>query len=62
MEHGMLEQNDTVGQIGTGQNGTIPFNPQRCFILPQCPGARFTNDFLPAIQIRWKLSLAVIPL
>ena len=26
------------------------------------PGARFTNDFLPAIQIRWKLGLAVIPL
>ena len=25
-------------------------------------GARFTNDFLPAIQIRWKLRLAVIPL
>ena len=26
------------------------------------PGARFTNDFLPAIQTRWKLRLAVIPL
>ena len=26
------------------------------------PGARFTNDVLPAIQIRWKLCLAVIPL
>ena len=26
------------------------------------PGARFTNDFLPAIQIWWKLRLAVIPL
>ena len=26
------------------------------------PGACFTNDFLPAIQIRWKLRLAVIPL
>ena len=25
-------------------------------------GALFTNDFLPAIQIRWKLRLAVIPL
>ena len=25
-------------------------------------GDRFTNDFLPAIQIRWKLRLAVIPL
>ena len=25
-------------------------------------GARFTNDFLPAIQIRWKLRLDVIPL
>ena len=23
------------------------------------PGARFTNDLLPAIQIRWKLRLAV---
>ena len=26
------------------------------------PGARSTNDFLPAIQIRWKIRLAVIPL
>ena len=26
------------------------------------PGARFINDFFPAIQIRWKLRLAVIPL
>ena len=26
------------------------------------PGAHFTNDFLPAIQIRWKLRVAVIPL
>ena len=26
------------------------------------PGARFTNVFLPAIQIWWKLRLAVIPL
>ena len=26
------------------------------------PGARFTNGFLPAIQIRWKLHLATIPL
>ena len=26
------------------------------------PGARFTNDFLPTIQIWWKLHLAVIPL
>ena len=26
------------------------------------PGARFTNGFLPAIQIRWKLRLATIPL
>ena len=25
-------------------------------------GARFTNNFLPAIQIRWKFRLAVIPL
>ena len=24
------------------------------------PGARFTNGFLPAIQIRWKLRLAII--
>ena len=28
--------------------------------VPETPGARFTNDFLPAIQIRWKLRLAVI--
>ena len=39
-----------------------------CFVYSECkfivhePGARFTNDFLPAIQIRWKLRLAVIPL
>ena len=26
------------------------------------PGARFTNIFLPAIQIRWKLRLAITPL
>ena len=26
-----------------------------------CSRARFTNDFLPEIQIRWKLRLAVIP-
>ena len=25
-------------------------------------GARFTNDFLPAIQIRWKLRLVITPL
>ena len=25
-------------------------------------GARFTNDCLPAIQIRWTIRLAVIPL
>ena len=31
-------------------------------LSPSCPGARFTNDFLPAIQIRCKLRLAVIPL
>ena len=30
--------------------------------VKQTPGARFTNDFLPAIQIRWKHLLAVIPL
>ena len=26
------------------------------------PGARFTNSFLPPIQIRWKLRLAITPL
>ena len=26
------------------------------------PGARFINDFWPAIQIRWKLRIVVIPL
>ena len=26
------------------------------------PGTHFTNDFLPAIQIRWKLRLAITPL
>ena len=31
-----------------------------CFM--KCTRARFTNGFLPAIQIRWKLRLAVIPL
>ena len=29
---------------------------------PNHQGARFTNDILPAIQIRWKLCLAVITL
>ena len=38
IEHGMLGQNGTVGQIGTGQNGTIPSYSQKCCILPQCPG------------------------
>ena len=33
-----------------------------CRLTHSWPGARFTNDFLPAIQIRWKLRLAVIPL
>ena len=28
--------------------------------MPQ-PGARFTNGFLPAIEIRWKFRLAIIP-
>ena len=27
--------------------------------VPAGPGARFTNSFLPAIQIRWKLCLAI---
>ena len=35
---------------------------KKVFILKQGTGSRFTNDFLPAIQIRWKLCLAVIPL
>ena len=26
------------------------------------PGARFTNGFLPAIQTRWKLCIAITPL
>ena len=26
------------------------------------PGARFTNGFLPVIQIRWKIRLAITPL
>ena len=30
--------------------------------LQSTSGARFTNNFLPAIQIRWKLRLDVIPL
>ena len=38
MEHGILGQNDIVGQDGTGQNGIIPSHPQRCLILPQYPG------------------------
>ena len=29
-------------------------------IVATTPGARFTNDLLPAIEIRWKLRLAVI--
>ena len=31
-------------------------------LVGRAPGARFTNDFSPAIQIRWKIRLAVIPL
>ena len=38
MAYGMLGKNGTVGQNGTGQNGTIPFYPHRCFVLPRCPG------------------------
>ena len=30
--------------------------------LNSCPEARFNTDFLPKIQFRWKLRLAVIPL
>ena len=32
----------------------------RGLIVYNRPGAHFTNDFLPAIQIRWKLRLAEI--
>ena len=35
----------------------LPFGHNCLFQLSK--GARFTNDFLPAIQIRWKLRLAV---
>ena len=31
-------------------------------IIPSKTRVRFTNVFLPAIQIRWKLGLAIIPL
>ena len=42
MEHGMLGQNDIVGQ-----NGTIPFYPQRCFILPQWSGLFYPTPISP---------------
>ena len=47
MEHGMLGQNGIVGQNGTGQNGTIPFYPQRCFILPQWSGLFYPTPISP---------------
>ena len=47
MEHGMLGQNGTLGQNRTGQNGTIPFCPQRCFILPQCTGPFYPTPIPP---------------
>ena len=48
MEHGMFGQNGSVGQNVTGQNGTIPSYPQRCFILPQCPGPFYSTPIPPA--------------
>ena len=50
MEHGMLGQNGTVGQNGTGQNCTIPSYPQRSSILPQCYG-RFYPMPIPSTKI-----------
>ena len=47
MEYGMLGQNGTVGQNGRGQNGTIPSYPQRCFVLPQCPGPFYPTPVPP---------------
>ena len=47
MEHGMLGQNGTVGQNGTGENGTMPSYPQRCFILPKCPGPFYPTPIPP---------------
>ena len=50
MIHGMLGQNCTVGQNGTGQSGTISFCPQGLFILPKCPG-RFYPTPLPTTKV-----------
>ena len=47
MGHGMFGQKGTVGQNGTGQNGTIPFYPEMCFILPQCPGLFYSTPIPP---------------
>ena len=55
MEYGMLGQNGRVGQNGTGQNGTMQFYPQRCFILPQCPGPFYPTPIPPT-----KISVAIV--
>ena len=47
MEHDMLEQNGILGQNGTGQNGTMPSYPQRCSILPPCPGPFYPAPIPP---------------
>ena len=41
---------------------TIKFELWAEIFSEMSPGAPFTNDFLPAIPIRWELRLAVIPL
>ena len=40
----------------------IPTGLWRHHGTQQAPGAHFTNVFLPTIQIRWKLRLAITPL
>ena len=40
----------------------FPFDDVIMYCTKDWLGAHFTYDFLPAIQIRWKLRLAVIPL
>ena len=53
IEHDVLGQNGTVGQNGTGQNGTMPFYPKG---VPFCPNAlvRFTPRPFHTRKFQWR--------
>ena len=42
------------------KTGTKTWEEQIWYLPSQDPGARLTDDFLPMIQIKWKLRLALI--